>query len=451
MTHEARPKPSLAALRRESINLWYHELACQRSGSAGTSLETGKLTFMLNAPFVLRDVIHGYIDFPDDLLGRMALDILQTPAFQRLRQLHQLGLGRLLFPSAEHSRFAHSLGTYQLARLALAELDRQVLIGHLTPQGRTAIGLAALLHDLGHGIFSHTAERIWDFNHEAITDRLIMEDPALQTIWQRHDKLAPSLPTQIVQIRNGTELPADQAFLHDLISSQLDVDRMDYLLRDAYMTGVRYGGFDLSWVLRHITVVEWQGQLRLAVQEKAADALSQYLLARFHMYKNVYEHRTVRIYDAMLHGLMLRLRYLEPSWLDSLQIGWLLQPLGEDLAAFLLRDDYAMWEALKRIAASSNSDPLSRRLAADLLCDRRWDGEIREGTSFTPAHWEGTVFVTPYSRGQFYNIKPEAEVLIVSAGEVKPLSEDPRVLRFSYTEPPAILEIRPPLRSNLLV
>ncbi|MBU6428329.1 MAG: HD domain-containing protein, partial [Cyanobacteria bacterium REEB65] len=188
---------------------------------------------MLRPPFVLRDVIHSYIDFPDDLLGRVALDVLQTKAFQRLRRLHQLGLSKLIFPGAEHSRLSHSLGAYQLCRRALAELDRKDRIASLSELDRAAVGLGALLHDLGHGIFSHTAERIWDFDHEAITDQLIYQDEELRAIWQRHGR-DDRLEERIVAVRKGANLPPDLHFLHDLVSSQFDVDRMDYLQRDAY-------------------------------------------------------------------------------------------------------------------------------------------------------------------------------------------------------------------------
>lgn len=406
---------------------------------------------MLRPPFVLRDVIHAYIDFPDDPLGALAIDALQTRPFQRLRRLHQLGLGRLIFPNAEHSRFSHSLGAYQLCRRAMAELDRKGLISHVEPLDRVAVGLAAMLHDLGHGILSHVSEKIWNFHHEAITDRLIRQHPDLVRIWDSHAGSGGNLAERIVQIRNGVALDPDLAFLHDLVSSQLDVDRMDYILRDAYMAGVRYGGFDLDWVLRHLTVALWRGRLRLALEEKADDALSQYLLARFHMYKKVYEHRTVRIYDAMLHGLMARLRECDPDALAQVGLGWLLEPFAEDLERFVRRDDYMMWEALKTVAAGGVPDPLARALAEDLLSDRRWDGMVCEGEAVEDAYWDAETFVAPYKRAGFYELGPDDEVLVVGQNGVRPLSEDPRVLHLSYAEPPAYIRIRPPAGARVLV
>ena len=149
---------------------------------------------MLRPPFVLRDVIHAYVDFPADPLGSVALDVLQTRPFQRLRRLHQLGLSKLIFPGAEHSRFAHSLGAYQLVRRALDGLGGKGLADDLSPGDRMALGLAAMLHDLGHGIFSHTAERIWAFHHEDVTDRLILEHPDLQAVWAAwYNPLLPEL------------------------------------------------------------------------------------------------------------------------------------------------------------------------------------------------------------------------------------------------------------------
>ncbi|MBM3267828.1 MAG: HD domain-containing protein [Candidatus Sericytochromatia bacterium] len=406
---------------------------------------------MLRPPFVLRDVIHSYIDFPDDPLGTLALDVLQTRPFQRLRRLHQLGLGRLIFPNAEHSRFSHSLGAYQLCRRIIAELDRKHLIDHVDPLDRAAVGLAAMLHDLGHGILSHVSEKLWDFHHEAVTDRLIRQHPDLRAVWERHLPPGDDFADRIVQLRAGHDLDPERFFLHDLVSSQVDVDRMDYLLRDAYMAGVRYGGFDLDWIVRHVTVALWHGKLRLAIEEKADDALSQYLLARFHMYKKVYEHRTVRIYDAMLHGLMVRVRALAPAEVAAAGLAWLCEPLADDLASFVARDDYVMWEALKTIAAGAIADPLARRLADDLLQDRRWDGMVCEGEAVAEAVWEGDVFRAPYKRAGFYDLAAEDEALVVGSNGVRALSEDPRVLHLAYAEPAAYIRIRPPHKAHLLV
>jgi HD superfamily phosphohydrolase len=405
---------------------------------------------MLRPPFVLRDVIHSYIDFPADALGAMALDVLQTRPFQRLRRLHQLGLGRLIFPNAEHSRFSHSLGAYQLCRRVLTELERKGLIDHVDPRDRAAVGLAAMLHDLGHGILSHVSETIWDFHHELITDRLICDHRDLAEIWARHVPPGPPFAARIVQIRNGRALDPDCYFLHDLVSSQLDVDRMDYLLRDAYMAGVRYGGFDIDWIVRHLTVAQWHGKLRLAIEEKADDALSQYLLARFHMYKKVYEHRTVRIYDAMLHGLMQRVRAVEPDDLTAAGLAWLIEPFAQDLDRFVRRDDYMLWEALKTVASGAVPDALARRLAEDLLTDRRWDGMVCEGETVPAPAWDGDVFTSPYKRAGFYELAPEDEVLVVVHNGVRPLSEDPRVLHLAYAEPAAYIRIRPPAGTRVL-
>ncbi|MEB3299857.1 MAG: HD domain-containing protein [Candidatus Sericytochromatia bacterium] len=400
---------------------------------------------MLRPPFVLRDVIHATIDFPEDALGAVALDVLQTRPFQRLRRLHQLGLSKLIFPGAEHSRFAHSLGAYQLVRRAMSELDGRRLIDDMAAEDRMALGLAAMLHDLGHGIFSHTAERIWGFHHETVTDRLILEHPDLSEVWSRHAVDGPALARRIVAIRHGGDLAPEHAWMHDLVSSQADVDRLDYLLRDAYMTGVRYAGFDLDWLMRHLTRVTWRSRSRIAFEDKAVDALGQVLMSRLHMYKNVYEHRTARIYDAMLHGLMLRLGTLPRQALEAVGLTWLVAPMGEDLEAFVARDDYAMWEALKILAQADIPDPIVRELAADLLSDQRWDGDLEE-VPLEPARWVEERFRAPYARGRLYVEDPEAQILLNSRQGVRPLSEDPRGLRLQYAESPAMLEIRRPAR-----
>jgi hypothetical protein len=169
------------------------------------------------------------------------------------------------------------------------------------------------------------------------------------------------------------------------------------------------------------------------------------------MYKKVYEHRTVRIYDAMLHGLMVRIRTVPPGELAEAGLSWLCEPLADDLRRFVERDDYLMWETLKTIANRGLGDPLSCQLAGDLLGDRRWDGMVCEGEPHEKAIWEGDVFTAPYKRAGFYDLAPEDEALVVGSNGVRPLSEDPRVLHLDYAEPVAYIRIRPPAKARILV
>ncbi|MBM3274166.1 MAG: hypothetical protein FJZ00_03370 [Candidatus Sericytochromatia bacterium] len=146
----------------------------------------------------------------------------------------------------------------------------------------------------------------------------------------------------------------------------------------------------------------------------------------------------------MLHGLMVRVRATDPELLDRCGLGWLIEPFAESLEAFIRRDDYMMWEALKAVATGLTGDSLACRLAEDLLTDRRWDGMVCEGESVDAPRWEDEVFVAPYKRAGFYDLGLEDEVLVVGQHGVRPLSDDPRVLQLAYAEPAAYIRIRPP-------
>jgi hypothetical protein len=225
----------------------------------------------------IRDSIHG-----DIFLTEGELRIIDTPIFQRLRRIKQLGLNYLVYPSANHTRFEHSLGATHLAgrladRLALGEAE-----------GRE-VRLAALLHDIGHGPLSHTSEeflrRYFNLSHEGMTEKLVCGPtlaPLLDSIGVR--------PERVAEILAG-----EGAYLSRMISGEFDVDRMDYLVRDSHHTGVAYGVIDLD---RIVHTLELEGS-SLAVREGGLRAVEGLLVARFLMTPTVYLHHTSRIADAM--------------------------------------------------------------------------------------------------------------------------------------------------------
>ncbi|HSI32217.1 MAG TPA: HD domain-containing protein, partial [Tepidisphaeraceae bacterium] len=233
---------------------------------------------------IIRDPVHDVIAFrTDQPLDRLLFSLLNAAEFQRLRRILQLGMTHLAYPGATHSRYAHSLGVLETARKMLSHIERHTTI---SDEQRTLCLVSALLHDLGHGPFSHVFERVSHFPHEKLTLRVI-QDPDSEVhrlLWQ-HDRL---LPEKVAAFFGATD--GARSFLNDVISSQLDADRFDYLLRDNHMTGSRYGQFDLQWLL-HALDVESN---RLVVTGKGASAIEDYLHARYNMYRNVYFHKVVR-------------------------------------------------------------------------------------------------------------------------------------------------------------
>src|SRR5215210_1140775 len=172
--------------------------------------------------------------------------LIDAPEFQRLRRIKQLGLALYTYQGAEHSRFTHSLGVLHLMTRVLDRLGENFKI---TPEDRAAARAAALLHDVGHGSFSHVMEHVLGFHHEAWTVRAVLAEET--EINQVLREFSPALPRRVADIIEGKFQPA---FLAQLVSSQLDVDRMDYLLRDSLMTGAKYGIYDLEWIINALAV-----------------------------------------------------------------------------------------------------------------------------------------------------------------------------------------------------
>ncbi|HSI32193.1 MAG TPA: HD domain-containing protein [Tepidisphaeraceae bacterium] len=249
---------------------------------------------------IIRDPVHDVIAFrTDQPLDRLLFGLLNAAEFQRLRRILQLGMTHLAYPGATHSRYAHSLGVLETARKMLGHIERHTPV---SDEQRTLCLVSALLHDLGHGPFSHVFERVSNFPHEKLTLRVI-QDPDSEVhrlLWQ-HDRLLPEKVAAFFGARDG-----ERTFLNDVISSQLDADRFDYLLRDNHMTGSRYGQFDLQWLL-HALDVESN---RLVVTGKGASAVEDYLHARYNMYRNVYFHKVVRSAEGMVRLALQRAKRL---------------------------------------------------------------------------------------------------------------------------------------------
>jgi HD superfamily phosphohydrolase len=246
---------------------------------------------------IYRDSVHNIINIDtSDEEGRLLVELIDTPEFQRLRRVRQLGLAYFAYQSAEHSRFTHSLGASHLARRILDKLSHRYTV---TPEDRTAVLAAALLHDVGHGAFSHVIESILGFHHEQYTiDAVLSKDTAIGSVLNSYSS---EIAANVASIIRGDFC---NIALMQIVSSQLDADRMDYLLRDSLMTGAKYGIYDVEWIIKSIEIDEDRGHLY--VSAPGIYAVEDYLQARYYMFRQVYFHRTLRAAEAVLRVLLQR-------------------------------------------------------------------------------------------------------------------------------------------------
>src|SRR6266566_565394 len=258
---------------------------------------------------IYRDPVHNIIRLRTDTNeGELMMRLIDTPEFQRLRRIKQLGLGLYTYQGAEHSRFTHSLGAFHLMSRVLDRLNEKHLIND---QDHAAARAAALLHDVGHGSFSHVMEKVLGFHHEKWTVEVVLSEAT--EISQLLRSYSADLPAKVAAIIEGDFQPAALA---QLVSSQLDVDRMDYLLRDSLMTGAKYGIYDLEWIINALAIDEEND--RIYVAARGLYAVEEYLQARYYMFRQVYFHRTLRSAEAVLRSALSRALELvekgEPVW-----------------------------------------------------------------------------------------------------------------------------------------
>ncbi|HEY9737673.1 MAG TPA: HD domain-containing protein [Trichocoleus sp.] len=226
------------------------------------------------------DPLHGAITLNgSEVTEALLIRLIDTPPFQRLRRIRQLGPASLTFHGAETSRFTHSLGVMAITRRAFDRLAEQ----HPELQlYRTTVLCAALLHDIGHGPYSHTAEEIFGIHHEYWTRRIVREVPTIRTLL---DEISPTLWESVDQVYTHQH---PVPLVWQLVSSQLDCDRLDYLLRDSYFTGANYGRLDLDRILM---AMEYEpDSQQLVVAHKGLAAIEHYLVVRYFMYAQIYNH-----------------------------------------------------------------------------------------------------------------------------------------------------------------
>lgn len=232
-------------------------------------------------------------------LDPLALALLETPVVQRLRYVRQLGLAFLVYPGATHSRFEHALGAWHLAGVALRLLEERGALDGIDARAQQIVRAAALLHDVGHYPFSHALEEIGVTHHEQVAYPLITSGPVAAVLRQA---LGESAPEEVFALITGRSTDA----LQGLISGSLDLDKIEYLKRDATMCGVPYGEIDVDRLLNSLVIVQTPDRTTrmVGVHEKGLSALESLLFAKYQMYRNVYWHHAVRSATAMYKRLV---------------------------------------------------------------------------------------------------------------------------------------------------
>ncbi|MFZ3578552.1 HD domain-containing protein [Virgibacillus sp. DJP39] len=242
---------------------------------------------------VFKDPVHRYIHVRDQVIW----DLIATPEFQRLRRIKQLGTTNLTFHGAEHSRFNHSLGVYEIVRRIINNFEDKP---HWNKDERLLSLCSALLHDLGHGPFSHSFEKVFKLDHEYFTQQIIIGDTHVHKVLERVEK---GFSQKVADVIAKTY---EDKLVVSVISSQIDADRMDYLQRDAYFTGVSYGHFDMERILRVMRPIDDQ----VVIKSSGMHAVEDYIMSRYQMYWQVYFHPVTRSAEVILSKILHRAKFL---------------------------------------------------------------------------------------------------------------------------------------------
>ena len=311
----------------------------------------------MNDAKIINDPVFGFIKIPRGLL----YDIVRHPLFQRLNRINQLGLASVVYPGARHTRFQHSLGAFHLMSEAILSLQQKGLF--IFESEAEALKAAILMHDIGHGPFSHVLEHtlIHDISHEDIS-LLMME--------QINRDLGHQLGMAIAIFRD--QYP--KRFLHQLISSQLDMDRLDYLRRDSFFTGVTEGNIGSARIIKMLNVVDD----RLVVEQKGIYSIENFLTSRRLMYWQVYMHKTAVAYEKVLVNVLTRAKDLTKQGRDvfaapalgyflknDVDRQWFEEHDTEALQMYSDLDDSDIWSALK--VWRYDEDKILSTLAAAML------------------------------------------------------------------------------------
>ena len=305
---------------------------------------------------VFKDPLYGYIHVDYELIKKL----IDSSLFQRLRRIRQLSGVQMVFHGAEHSRFSHSLGVYEIANRFLTVPDIQEA---LDLRSKLIFLSAALLHDIGHGAYSHAFEDVFGVDHEKIGASLILESKELRGVLDEIDK---NFATDVASvIKKEKKFP----LIEQLISSQLDVDRLDYLERDAYFTGAAYGHIDLDRLIRVLYIKDGQVVFKLS----GIHAIENYLISRYHMYWQVYYHPVARAYEVNLEKIYMRVKDL---LISGFEFKGNVEPLKNVISNPSQIDNYIKLDDfyINGLIASflDSKDAILKELATDFMNRKIW-------------------------------------------------------------------------------
>lgn len=370
---------------------------------------------------IINDAVYGFITIDDELVYK----IISHPYYQRLRRIHQMAMAQLVYPGAVHTRLHHSLGAYHLICNALSELKSKGF--SISAEEDQAAKIAILLHDIGHGPYSHALEHILveDASHEEISILLMkkMNDELNGKLQMAIDIFTDVYPKK---------------FLHQLLSGQLDVDRMDYLIRDSFFTGVSEGVIGYDRIIKMLTIQNGE----LMIEEKGIYSIEKFLVSRRFMYLQVYLHKTVLCAEKMLVNIIKRAREvkaLAPSAVLNIFLdeAYLDKGIGVHLDDFCMLDDYDVMAAIKswtshkdKILSILCKDIINRKLLKVKYSGQKFDeSEIDEKREMAMKYFkiskeDARYFVfTGQAVNNTYNTDEEHIRIIFKDGQIKDISE----------------------------
>jgi HD superfamily phosphohydrolase len=375
---------------------------------------------------IVNDPVYGFITFDDELIFKL----LSHPWYQRLRRIHQMALAHLVYPGAVHTRLHHSMGAYHLMCQALGELRSKGF--EITENEEQGAKIAILLHDIGHGPFSHALEHV-------LIEEVHHEDISILIFEHLNKEFNGALDTAL-SIFKGTY---PKKFLHQLISSQLDVDRMDYLTRDSFYSGVNEGVIGYDRIIKMMTVHNNE----IVIEEKGVYSIEKFLVARRLMYWQAYLHKSVLSAENMLVKILERAKQLAKNSTQSFSVNPVLDEFlrTNDSAAFIRKnlhkfcslDDYDMLSSVKlwsnhkdKILSTLSTMLINRDMLKTRLQMHPIDPAEKENLLKKAAEWLGVSVIDAtflvfdgIAENRMYNTKNERIKILFKNGEVKDISE----------------------------
>ncbi len=365
---------------------------------------------------IINDPVYGFITIDDELIN----EIIAHPYYQRLRRIHQMAMAHLVYPGAVHSRLHHSLGAYHLMRSALLELTSKGI--QISTEEQQAAKIAILLHDIGHGPFSHALEQV-------LAEGMHHEELSLLLFKELNKQFGGQLQMAIDIFTN--DYP--KKFLHQLVSGQLDVDRMDYLTRDSFFTGVNEGSVAYDRILKMLIVHNGE----LMVEEKGIYSIEKFLVARRLMYWQVYLHKTVLSAEQMLQRIIKRAKQTGARCQEPLN-SFINKPLEHaTLEQFCSMDDYDVLMAIKNWCSSDDvvlstlcRGIIDRQLLKvkyfpepvpeNMLQEKQQEARLKWNLSEEEVQW---LVFTGEASNSTYNFENEHIHILFKDGSVRDISE----------------------------